>query len=173
MKSAAPIIHLIKSQRRRENCFINLSQWIPSLGFNLHPTECAFQSKTASLGGCVPRKWKPNDKHGILTTWLYHSLNKHLPSVPGTVWALGSQPWGVTVPRPLVFIGYTVVGHGYPSDSDKNLAAANLFYLKIWWKSVKWESTRINIFTKFYIKASIIYSIVWDNIYYFASFNEV
>lgn len=161
MKSAAPIIHLIKSQEWRENCFINLSRWIPSRGFNLHPIECAFQGKRTSLGGCVLRKWKPNDKHGILITWLYHSLKKHLPSVPGTAWAPRSQPQAVPVPGLLVFIGYTVVGHGHPGERQKS-SCCKLFYLKVRWESVKWESTWNNIFTKFYIKGSIIYSIVWD-----------
>lgn len=53
MKSAAPIIQLIKPQKWRENSSINLSLWIPHLGFNLHRIEQRFSSASTHPLGVV------------------------------------------------------------------------------------------------------------------------
>lgn len=53
MKSAAPIIQLIKSHKCRENSSINLSLWIPHLGFNLHHIQQCFSNASSYPQGAV------------------------------------------------------------------------------------------------------------------------
>ena len=53
MKSAAPIIQLIKSHKWRENSSINLSLWIPHLGFNLHHIQQCFSNASSYPQGAV------------------------------------------------------------------------------------------------------------------------